>query len=175
MRLATFATAVSITLLGTIALAQSVTYDFDRSANFSKFKKYAWVRGTEVADELNHARVVRSIESQLASKGLSKVDASANPDVLVAYHASFDKNIRINAYSTGWAGPRFGGLQSGTATTQDIVNGTLVVDMIDASSKSIVWRGMASAELNPTAKPDKRDKNINKTAEKLFKQYPPKR
>ena len=57
MRIATFATSVWLTLLGTMVLAQSVTYDYDRAANFSNYKTYAWTRGTELTDELNHARV----------------------------------------------------------------------------------------------------------------------
>jgi hypothetical protein len=174
MRIATFVTAVSMTCLGTIALAQSVTYDFDRAANFSTFKTYAWTRGTALADELNHARIIRSIESQLVAKGLTRVETSANPDVLVAYHASFDKNLQINAWGSGWGGPRFGGLRSATATTQDVLTGTLVVDMMDGATKSIVWRGMASADLDAAAKPDKREKNINRAMQKLFKNYPPK-
>jgi hypothetical protein len=174
MRISTLVTAASLTLLGTVALAQSVTYDFDRAANFSRFRTYAWTRGTEITDELNHARVVRSIESQLLAKGLTRVEASANPDVLVAYHASFDRNLQINGYSSGWGGPRFGGLRSGTATTQEVLTGTLVVDVLDASTRRIVWRGLASADIDVDAKPEKRDKNINKAAQKLFKNYPPK-
>jgi hypothetical protein len=174
MRSKTIATAISMMLLGTIAVAQSVTYDFDRAADFSKFRTYAWVRGTNLTDELNHKRVVHSIDTQLGAKGLTRVEAGANPDVLVAYHASFDKNLQINAYASGWGGPRFGGLRSGTATTQEILTGTIVVDMIDASTKAIAWRGTASSDINPAAKPEKREKNINKTAEKLFKNYPPK-
>ena len=175
MRIATFAAALSVTLFGSIALAQSVTYDFDRSADFSKFKTYAWTRGTELTDELNHARVVRAIESQLAAKGLTRVEASANPDVLVAYHASFDRNLQINAWGSGWGGPRFGGLRSGTATTQDIVTGTIVIDLKDAGTNSIVWRGSASAELNPGAKPEQREKKINNAIQKVFKNYRPTR
>ena len=175
MRIATFAAALSVTLFGSIALAQSVTYDFDRSADFSKFKTYAWTRGTELTDELNHARVVRAIESQLAAKGLTRVEASANPDVLVAYHASFDRNLQINAWGSGWGGPRFGGLRSGTATTQDIVTGTIVIDLKDASTNGIVWRGSASAELNPGAKPEQREKKINNAIQKVFKNYRPTR
>ena len=38
MRIATLATAICLTLLGTIAVAQSVTYDYDRAANFSNYK-----------------------------------------------------------------------------------------------------------------------------------------
>lgn len=173
MRFATFAAVAALLLSGTIAVAQSVNYDFDRSANFSSFKTYAWARGAELTDDLNHARVVRAIESQLAARGLTKVEAHANPDVLVAYHASFDRNLQINGYSSGW-GPRFGGSRSGTATTQEIVTGTIVIDILDASTRNVVWRGIASHELDPRAKPEKREKNIEKTAQKLFKNYPPK-
>ena len=174
MRIATFVTAVSMTLLGTIALAQSVTYDFDRAANFASFRTYAWTRGTQLTDDLNHARVVQSIDRQLAMKGLTKVETSASADLHIAYHASFDRNLQINAFGTGWGGPRFGGLQSGTATTQEILTGTLVVDVSNAGTGAIVWRGMASGDIDVNAKPEKRDKNINKAAEKLFKNYPPK-
>ena len=157
-----------------MVLAQSVNYDYDRAANFSKFRTYSWTRGTELVDRLNHARVVRSIETQLGAKGLGKVDSGAHPDVLVSYHASFDKNLQINAYSSGFGGPRFGGLRSATATTQEVLTGTLVVDVMDAGTKAIVWRGMASGEIDPSASPEKREKNINKAGEKLFRNYPPK-
>ena len=174
MRIAMFAAAVSLTLLDTTGLAQSVSYDFDRSANFSQFRTYAWTRGTELADQLHDTRVVRSIESQLATKGMTKVERDANPDVLVAYHTSFDRNLQINAFGTGWGGPRFGGLRSGTATTQEILTGTLVVDIVDARTNAIAWRGMASGDVNTTAKPEQRDKNINRGVQKMFKNYPAK-
>ena len=103
MRIATFATGVWLTLLGAMALAQSVTYDYDRAASFSNYKTYAWTRGTELTDELNHARVVRAIDAALVAKGLARVEPSANPDVLVAYHASFDKNLEITG-SAHWVG-----------------------------------------------------------------------
>ena len=57
-----------LTLLGTIAFAQNVTYDYDRAANFSNYKTYAWIRGTELTDELNHARVVRAIDAALLAR-----------------------------------------------------------------------------------------------------------
>lgn len=173
MRKTTFVTTTLLALLTTIALAQNVTYDFDRAANFSKFKTYAWVRGTNVDDQLNHTRIVNAVDAQLASKGLTRVDASANADVLVAYHASFDTNLRINGFSSGWGGYRFGGNRSGTATAEEFMIGTLAVDMVDATTKTIVWRGMATKEIDVKANAAKRDKNINKAAEKMFKNYPP--
>ena len=173
MRSALCATALGMALFGTIAVAQSVNYDYDRSADFSKFKTYAWVRGTELNDELNHKRVVRAIDAQLATKGLSRIEDARNADMVVAYHANFDQNLQINGFSSGFGGPRFGNV-SGSATTQRILSGTLVIDMMDAGTKALVWRGIAEQDLNQGASPEKREKNITKAAEKIFKNYPPK-
>jgi hypothetical protein len=79
MRIATFATCVWLTLLGTIGLAQNVSYDYDRAVKFSTYKTYAWTHGTELTDELNHARVVRAIDAALVAKGLVRVGIHCQP------------------------------------------------------------------------------------------------
>ena len=173
MRIRTFVTAVALAVMGSIGLAQNVTYDFDRSANFAGFKTYAWIRGTSLSDELNHKRVMRAVDAQLSAHGLARAESAATADVLVAYHASFDKNIQINGFSSGFGGYRFGGTRSGTATVDEILVGTLAVDIVDAKSKTIVWRSVATKEIDTRANAEKRDKNINRAAEKLFKNYPP--
>jgi hypothetical protein len=174
MRMSTYLTSACLMLLGTIALAQSVTYDYDRAANFSHYKTYAWIRGTELTDELNHARVVRSIDGALAAKGLARVEPGANPDLRVAYHASFDKNLEIagSAYGLGPFG--LGGDGWGSARVQPVLIGTLVVDSSDARTGAIVWRSLASSDIRPTDKAETRDKKIAKAMDKMLRNYPPK-
>ena len=155
-----FFTAVGFIMLGAMTLAQNVTYDFDAGADFSKFKTYTWVRGNQVPDELNHRRVVQSIDAQLVSKGLSQINANANPDILVAYHASFDTDPQISGFSTGFGGYRWGGNRSGVARAEEVLIGTLAVDIVDAKSKTIVWRAMATRDINVNAKPEKRAEEI---------------
>ena len=181
MRIATFATTLGLAVLSTIALAQNVTYDYDRTANFSSYKTYAWTRGTELTDKLNHARIVWAVESRLMAKGLTKVDPSADPDVhvadpdvLVAYHASFEKNLEISG-STHGLGPFGLGDRLGSARVQTVLVGTLVVDIADARTGAIVFRSVASSDIAPTDKPESRDKKIAKATEKMFKNYPPTR
>jgi len=149
-----------------------VTYDFDRTADFSKFKTYTWVQGTRVSDELNHERVVNAIDSQLARKGFGKVDSSGGPDVLVAYHIAFEKDVEFNGSSTGWGPYGLGGNRRGTVRAQEILVGTLTVEMMNAASNKVVWRGVASMDIDRRANPEKREKSINKAAEKIFKNYP---
>lgn len=165
------ATIASLTL-SSAASAQGVSYDYDKGTDFSKLKTYAWVSGTNLRDELNHKRIMDAVDAQLVAKGFTRVDPSANPDVLVAYHASFNQNLEINGFSSGWGGYRWGAARSGSARVDQITTGTLVVDIVNAKSKTIVWRGVATKELDEKASPEKRDKNINKAAEKMFKNYP---
>ena len=174
MRIATFATCVWLTLLGPMAVAQNVTYDYDRAANFSNYKTYAWTRGTELADDLNHARVVRAIDGALVAKGLARVEPSAHPDVLVAYYASFDKNLEIMGSAHGLGPLDLGADRWGSARVQPVLVGTLVVDIADARTNAIVWRSVASSDIRPSDNPENRDKKIAKATEKMFKNYPPK-
>ena len=175
MRIATLLTTAGLALFGTVVFAQDITYDFDRAANFSRFKTYSWVRGTRVGDDLNHKRIVGAIDAQLASKGLTRNDAASGADLLVAYHASFDRDLQINGFPSGWGPYAFGPGRSGTARVEEILVGTLVVDLVDAKTETIVWRGTATKEINVKANADKRDKEIKKGTEKLFRNYPPQR
>jgi Domain of unknown function (DUF4136) len=172
MRIATLIGTAGLAL-ATTAFAQDISYDYDKGTDFSRIKTYAWVRWTNLGDELNHKRIVDAIEAQLAAKGLVKVEASANPDVMVAYHTSFSRDLEINGSATGWAGYRFGPVRSGSARVEQVVVGTLYVDIVNAKTNTIVWRGIATKDLDVNASPEKRDKNITKAAEKLFKKYPP--
>jgi hypothetical protein len=176
MRIATLLTALTLALTSATANAQSVSFDYDKGADFAKLKTYAWIDGTILLDEFNHKRVVAAVDAQLGAKGLTQVQANGKPDVFVAYHASFDRNFQINAFSSGWGvGPGFGGNRSGSASVDEIVNGTLVIDMVDANTHGLVWRGIARKEIDVKANPERRDRNVNKAAEKLFKNFPPKK
>jgi hypothetical protein len=180
MRLhSTVALTLAIALLPAYAAAQKTTYDFDKTAPFASFRTYSMKPGTPTGQELIDKRLVAAIETQLAAKGLVKNDEA--PDVFVIYHMAFDKQQDISSYSSG---PMYGGYGYGwgggwgTTTTdvrvREILVGTLAIDLIDAKKKEVAWRGLGTKEINTTAKPEKRDENINKAVEKIFKNYPPK-
>ena len=172
--------AFAVALSPVILLAQKVSYDYDKSANFSTYRTYAHKDGTKVGQPLIDSRIVAAIETQLAEKGLTK--AEANPDVFVVYHVAFDKEKDISTFSSGYGGYGAygwgwgGGWGGGTTTTQvrDIVIGTLVIDLADAKKGQLAWRGMGVREVDTQAKPEKRDKSINNAVKKIFKNYPPK-
>lgn len=172
--------ALAMVLTPALALAQKVSYDYDKTASFAGYKTYALKDGTKVGQPLIDDRIVAALEAELAAKGLTKSDA--NPDLFVVYHVAFDKQKDISTYSSGHGGYGAygwgygGGWAGGSTTTQvrDILVGTLVVDMADAKKGQVIWRGMGVKEVDTQAKPEKRDKSINNAMTKIFKNYPPK-
>jgi hypothetical protein len=162
---------LALLVLAGSALAQKTSVDYDHDADFTKYKKYAWTEGTHAKDPFAHERIVAAIEGQLAAKGLTRVQPDENPDIFVLYQAAVTEQKEAQVWGTGYgAGWRWGG---GTAqvSVNTILIGQLVVDIGDAATKKLVWRGRASDTLSD--KPEKNEKKINKAAEKLFKNFPP--
>jgi hypothetical protein len=161
-------------LLAGGAAAQDVNYDYDRGANFSAYRTYAWVGGTSQADNLNHARIVAAVDRQLAAKGLMQVSSTGNPDVLVHYEVALTEDLEVNAYDNRWAGPGWGGWGGGpsSARVERVPVGTLVVGMTDAKTRLMVWRTAATKDLDLGDNPEKWEKKLNKAVEKMFKRYP---
>ena len=83
----------------------------------------------------------------------------------------------VNTFYSGGMGGygyRYGGMGGmGTASTtvSEYTVGTLVVDMFDAKTKNLVFRGTAEDEISD--KPEKNAKKLDKASEKLFKNFPP--
>ena len=156
-------------LLARGAAAQDVNYDYDQRANFSAYRTYAWAEGPNLADDLNHARIVAAVDRQLMAQGLIPVDSTKNPDVLVVYRVALHQDLEINGYENRWAIPSGG---PSWARLEQVPVGTLAVGIIDAKTRSLVWRAAATKDLQPRASPEKWEKNINKAVEKMFKHYP---
>jgi Domain of unknown function (DUF4136) len=172
-------TLASLLLAAGSALAQKVTNDWDKARDFSKYKTYAWVKGTPAKSQLNDERITRAIEAQLAAKGLQKVESGGNPELVVAYHAAVGEEAQFNTmntggwgYGAGW-GYGYGGGGMSTTTVTKILTGQLVVDLGDVKDKKLIWRGTASDTLSSNPNPEKSEKKLNKAVEKLFKKYPP--
>jgi len=174
-----------LVICATTAVAQDVRYNFDSSADFSKFKTYKWVdiKGSDHANQLIEKQIQAALDAELAKKGLTKTD-SDTADLLIGYQTAVGTEKQFTSYNTGWGyGPGWGGGWYGggmsstttTGTTSTIYIGQLGLDMYESGKKDLVWRGVASKTIDPKAKPEKQEKNINKAVAKLLKNYPPKK
>lgn len=176
--------SIALAGLAVFATAQDVKFNFDQDADFTKYKTYRWEKHPKSldVDDLTMGQLAKGFDAELAKKGLTRKD-SGPVDLVVVYQLALNQEKEITSYDTGWGyGPGFrggwyGGMGSSmsTSTTSTINIGGLVLDMYDANAKKLVWRGMASKTLDPKAKPEKKQKNIDKAAAKMLKNYPPKK
>ena len=138
-----------------------VTTDYDPSADFSDVRSYAWfdersgVQGDRAdVTSLLDRRVRSAVDAELQRKGIARVDKSA-AKVLVSYHLGVETKLDVNTVNTGYGYGRYGryGGISTTTTVREYQEGTLLIDVIDPSSKQLVWRGSGQARIRAVEQP----------------------
>jgi hypothetical protein len=164
------------------ASAQDVRYNFDKSANFPAFRTYKWVtiKGGSQLSDLVDRQIKSAVDAELSTKGLSRTEAD-NADLYIGYQGAVGQEKEFTSFNTGWSyGPGwYGGGWYGpsggmtTGQTRTIYVGQLALDMYVPAASALVWRGTMSKTLDPNAKPEKQQKNLEKAVAKLLKNYPP--
>jgi hypothetical protein len=161
--------------VSTGAFAQDVSVDYDKGADFSRIKTFTVKIGTAWGNPLSEKRVTNEIEQALTAKGWTKAPEAA-ADAIVVLHGATQVKKDLNTFYSGGMGRygyRYGGFGGGTAqtTVSEYTVGTLVVDIFDAKSKNLLFRGTATDELSD--KPEKNAKKLAKASDKMFKDFPP--
>src|SRR5882762_8776782 len=108
---------------------------------------------------------VQNIDTALHGKGWQKVEESQTPDVLVTASGGMKEQTSYSAWGMRGIGGGMGGI-----TPEQNVIGTLIVDLYDAKTQSLVWRGIAQDTLNNNG--SKNQQTLQKAVTKMFKQWP---
>ena len=167
-----FASAGLALLFATASFAQQVKTDYDRSANFSQYKTYSWEK-VQTQDPLWVDRIKEAVNATLAAKGLTPVE-SGGDIAIVAMETTQNQrtlNTFYDGFGGGWRWRGAGGFGTATTTVDNYKVGTLVVDLFDAHTKMLIWRGSVSDTLSD--KSDKNIKNLYKGVQKMFDHFPP--
>lgn len=157
-----------------------VSSDFDREASFASYKTYAFTPEAEElpVDDINRSRIISAVSRELEAEGFTKADPA---DVWIDLKLKLEKKQSATAttsspYGYYGAGYRYGwgaGFSTTSINVENYVEGTLFVDMIDASKKQLVWQGRAVKTLDPDASPERREADINYAVKQIFMKYPP--
>lgn len=154
--------------------AQLVTVNFDKHSDFAAYKTYAWTIGTPAKTPAYAQLITDGIDSRLIAKGLRKVEANANPDLIVLYHAAGSTMVKINTNNPGgynWGRSWDGRPDEPTKGNPDFDVVELTVDIGDARTKKLLW--MADGIAYRESKPSETESDIRKTLDKMFKKFPP--
>jgi len=163
--------SVGFTLLFAAAsFAQHVKTDYSRGTDFSQYKTYSWEK-VQTNDALWVDRIKAAVDAALTAKGLKPV--ATGGDLAIVAMEMTQNHQTLNTYYAGFGGGwRWGGRFGNATTTVDNYKvGTLVVDLFDAKTKDLVWRGSSSDTLSD--KSDKNIKNLDKGVQKMFEHFPP--
>ena len=160
-------------LVGGTVLAQDVKTNYVPGTDFSKYHSFKWVDvpGGEHPNQIVSAEIKDAVDMDLTKKGLTKATGDT-ADLLVSYQTAVDKQKQWNAYGTGGVGWGFGGMATATQSTIEV--GTVNVDFYDAAAKRLIWQGTAVKTINPSENAEKNQKNIEKSMDKMLKDFPPK-
>jgi hypothetical protein len=159
-----------MTSFATLAFAHDIKTDYDRSADFSKYKTYMWINVPRPENPLMTQRIIEAINEALAAKGLTLV--SENADLGVSANATTrDKRTLETFYGgfPGWGWQRPNGTPTAIVETYQI--GTLVVDLFDTRTRRVAWWGSVANSISK--KPDKNMRRLNKAVRDMFEKYPP--
>ena len=170
--------AMAITLmilfLAVESLAQEIKTDYDRKADFSRYKTFSFEK-VETEDPLWVDRITDAVGGELTAKRFTRVDSGRDIAIIVIRMTTDGQTLDsfYDGYPGGW-GWRWGsGYGDATTETETYTVGTLVVDLFDRKTKALLWRG--SAKRTPLSdNSTEQIKNFDESVKKLFKQFPPK-
>jgi len=167
-------------VLFSCAPALSVSTDYENATDFSKYRTFAFYELKEKSgyiSELNKDRIINAVKSEFEKKGLT--ETRSNPDlyinVVTMLKERKDVSRTTDYYGYGgfyrpymWGGmPMFSTSQYNVDYYQE---GTLFIDLIDASTNKLIWQGIGNGRVDqPVKNPDKK---IPEAVAKIVERYP---
>lgn len=167
MKIKSIGCASLLCMTATLALGQTVSVNYNHSQSFAAYHTYAW--GSNNANQIKNSILAQAaqqdIDAALQGKGLQKVEENQTPDLIVTANGGLQQQTSYTAMGMrGWGGGM------GTITPQQNVIGTMIVDLYDAKTQSLVWRGMGQNTLSNNG--SKNQQTVQKAVTKMFNQWP---
>ena len=119
----------------------------DPDADFSTYRTYNYVEplaivGADEALPLVGTFLVNAINREMKLKGFTQSD---NPDLLVNVALNTEKKVAVGSslLQRRYTRARYGTYSSYQSPVQEYTQGTLIIDLVDAGRKVVVWEGLA--------------------------------
>lgn len=183
--------ALAFGLLLTGCSSLHMDHEWDRDVDFSSYRTFSWIpqndgpSGEQQLPEHLDLRLRRVVEDiMIDQKGIQKAIDMHQADLLLAYYTDTEKELRVDyavyggyyggyGYSGwsgyGYGGPGYGG-GGGMAKVREYTSGTLVLDIIDRRTKTLVWTGVVEGDArykNPSGE------RVETVMAKMLKEFPP--
>jgi hypothetical protein len=157
----------------------TVGIDYDTTYDFTKLKTYEWTASTpgDQMEDMTEKRFQGAVNAQLQAKGYSR--SAESPDFLISMEG-IKRSVQTGSTAVGASiavpvgshgSVSLGGGRSKPRVKQE---GELTVLFTERSSGTLVWKGIAAAEIGLKKSPEEQQKTINAVIAELLKGFPPK-
>ena len=168
--------AVTLPALG-CATTMTVSSHAERGLDFSAYRSFDWgpadalPTGDPRLDQNPFFKdhVQGAVQQQLAARGV-ELSSSGTPDLLIHYHANIRRRIDVNRVDR-----TYGYCSAGDcpAETNEFEAGTLVLDIIDARTNRLIWRGWAQNSVEDMLDdPDRMARTIDAAVRRMLERLP---
>jgi hypothetical protein len=175
--------AVAFTsLLFSCGPSVKVTSDHDSSVNlhqYHTFSMYKLESKTDAVSQLNANRITAAVKREMLKKGFT--ESATNPDLLINTIAilkdrqSVSSNTDFYGYGGAYRpyawGAGAGGVSASTTySVENYKDGSLIIDIVEAASKKLIWQGTGNSEIDKPLKDP--DKQIPAAVAKIMASFP---
>jgi len=178
--LLTLMAAISVMAIPATAAKIKVKVQSKKGTDFALYKTYAWLEHPPVARPVLALEVVGAVDEELKARGFTKVKLTENPDVEVTFYGGVNTGINVQAddpaYASNGGVPPVGSNMWSTGTSPGanltsiyVSKGSLVVDIVDTKGKDLVWRGVATGNIDMTT--EKALRAVDEAVEKMFREF----
>ncbi|MFL5748527.1 MAG: DUF4136 domain-containing protein [Niastella sp.] len=150
-----------------VSCAAPAYVEKDKTADFSRYKTYAWIEGDKKADKGRHTDLMQkqvqdAVNAKLRKEGWR--EDNKRPDVLVSYDVLVEKTTRdvsnpvysapysrlfYNPFYRRWGTIYYPSTVMGyDYNTAEVREGTLTITMVDANTDKTVWQGWSTDDVN---------------------------
>jgi hypothetical protein len=183
MRTRFAAAGLAALVLAGCASGPDVRADYDKSADFGKYRTYGFVAqaGTNSGDfkSLSTQILQNAASRQMESRGYQRSD---NPDLVINFKGKLEEKVDVEStpapyYGPGWGyggwyGAPWGGYGGGTEVTTRRYNvGTLVMDVVDREKRQVVYQGGVEGVVTKEML-NNREAALNAAVARIFEKYP---
>jgi hypothetical protein len=169
--------------LSLAACAPRVMVEHDATAGFGSYHSFAWVspppapvKDPILDSQILEDRVKQAVVGELTARGYLQVATGQAADFIVTYHTSSKQQIEssgpsfsfgfIDAFPSGFGSvvvPVGGNVESRE-------QGTLMLDIIDAHDKRLVWRGWTNGWVSQS---NYSEKAVSQAVREILAKFPP--
>lgn len=169
--------ALIVTLASGCGVSIRAGADYTPGIDLARYDSFSWGEPDELPTgdpRLDHNpffedRLHRAIEDELSWRGIGF--SATGADLLVHHHVSV--NNRVQVYDTDqMAGYSSTDYPAGPEVFE-YEEGTFLVDIADAETKEILWRGWAVADVDAAlVDPDQMTELLKESVKKMFEEFP---